>query len=290
MSSVEQSQGASTINSDLDLRSVLISSILSDETFNCRGHISESSIVALAEDLKENGLQNPILVQPWDKDGYDWRIVSGHRRHAAAKRLGWQYIDAIIKEGLSEIDAVILNLGENTQREQLNIMQEARALKHLKDLGLNQSEVARRLKVTRPWVQVRYYVLDMPADIQQEIADGWLNQAQIHQINGMAEADMYATVRAIKTAKINAGTKRLRIKPPPKAKKENLEKAEFRDTDTINLMLDHMIDAAMPGFHTRCLAWAAGNITTVALLEDFKKLCDEQGINYTIPAEGIPGL
>lgn len=267
--------------------------ILADEEFNCRGHIPESDVIDLARDITANGLQNPILVQPWAKTyGKKWRIVSGHRRYEAFKHNKAESIPSIIKEGLNETQALILNLGENLKRKQLNILQEAKALKRLKDAGLNQTDVARFLGMERPWVQVRFYVLDFPTDIQDEIAAGYINQAQIHQLNGMTTDEQYEAVRNIKDAKLKAGTKRIKVKLKKKPKPEDMFKAEERDMDAINAMLDHMMDCGEVGLHTRCLAWAAGNITTIQLLEDFKQYVEVElpGKHYEIPMEGLPGL
>ncbi len=279
-------------DSEIDVKDILMLDIFSDEHFNCRGFIPESDVVDLARDIKENGLQNPILVQPWNRNPpFKWRIVSGHRRHAAYMHNHAEFIPCIIKTGLDETQALILNLGENLNRKQLNIIQEARALQRLKDAGMSQTDVALRLKVTRPWVQVRFYVLDLPPDIQEVVADGWLNQAQIHQLNAMTTDEQYAAVRHIKDQKLRAGTKRMKVKVPKKAKPENLLTVEERDIDQINVMLDHMMENGEVGLHTRVLAWAAGNISTIDLLKDFQQYVKiELGKSYAIPIEGLPGL
>jgi ParB/RepB/Spo0J family partition protein len=266
--------------------------VLSDEGFNCRGHIPPSDVVDLARDITENGLQNPILVQPWaEVRGKDYRIVSGHRRFAAYLLNKAETIPCIVKTGLTETQALILNLGENTNRKQLNIVQEAKALERLRNAGLGQTDIAGALKVPRPWVQTRMYVLDFPPDIQDEIAAGVIVQAQIHQIHSLPEAEWYDAVRHIKDARIKANGKKIRVKVPKKPKPEDIIKATPRDTDQIEAMLDHMMEQGEVGLHTRCLAWAAGNISTLELLQDFQQYADvELGKTYRIPVEGIAGV
>lgn len=288
---------AEIADSDIRVVDVHMDRIFSDEQFNCRGFIPPSDVVDLARDIEQNGLQNPILIQPWKgKPGKDWRIISGHRRHAAylfnrSMGKGSEYIPSIVKEGLSETQALILNLGENTNRKQLNIVQEAKALERLRNAGLNQSEIAVAIKVPRPWVQIRTYVLDFPPDIQEEIANGTIVQAQIHQLHSLPPDEWYEAVRQIKDAKARAAGKRMKIKVKKKAKAEDYLKAEPRDAEQINVMLDHVMEHGEVGLHTRALAWAAGNITTMDFLRDFKQYVEiELGGHYHIPPHGIEGV
>lgn len=275
-----------------DLPQLPCDRILSDEEFNCRGYIPPSDVVDLAKDIEHQGLIQPITVQPWKKvSGFDWRIVTGHRRHTAIhKVLKWPTIPCIIREGLSDTDALIMNFTENLQRKELDMVQEARALKRLKDAGIDQVAAAKTLKVTRPWVQVRYYLLDMPEDIQAEVRAGYITQAHIHQLHDMPLDEMYEAVRQIKDAKIKAGTKRLKVKVPKKASKEALEKARALDQAQIRALLMHVMGYGEPGLHTRALACAAGDIPVAEFLVDFKAYVEDGGGHYRIPDNGIPGV
>jgi ParB family transcriptional regulator, chromosome partitioning protein len=275
-----------------------VSRIHADEDFNCRGYISPADVYDLAKDIEQNTLQQPITIQPYDEakrkaTGFDFRIIQGHRRFTAMSVvLKWDKVPAIIVEGLSETEALIRNLGENLQREKLNIVQEARALKRLKDAGLTQAEIATRLRMQRPWVQTRLYVLDFPEDIQDEISKGVLTQAQIHEVHQLPGDQWYPAVRQIKAAKERLGGKK--VKPNLKAlktpKAEDMLKAKARKQEEIVLMMEHLYDNSEPGLHTRVLSWAAGEINTMDLLRDFKAFCDREGYNYHIPTDGIAGL
>lgn len=284
-------------DSDIKVVEVRLDELFHDEAFNCRGFIPPSDVIPLADEIRELGLLQPITIQPWTGvKGKKYRIVCGHRREAAfrynrERHDGPDTIPAIVRENLTEKAALILNLGENLNRKQLNFMQEARALQRLKDAGLSQTDTAVALKQPRPWVQVRFYALDLPADIQDEIVAGYVSQAQIHQLNSMTREEQYEAVRHIKDAKIKAGTKRLKVNVPKKPKREDLLKAEERDADQIGVMLELMMDKGEVGLHTRALAWACGNISTHDLLEDFRQYLEvELDVKWKIPEEGIAGL
>lgn len=86
---------------------------------------------ALTKDIEANGLQQPILVTSDDI------IISGHRRVAAAKQLGWKEIDAIVRRDLADDEdaADQLFINENFQRRHLSTLQKARCVQHLWELA-----------------------------------------------------------------------------------------------------------------------------------------------------------
>ena len=94
----------------------------------------------LTNSIRENGVIQPILVVK-DKNGYT--IVAGERRWRAAKAAGLTKIPAIVKDYTDNRKKQVA-LIENIQREDLNIVEVARAVKELMDIdGYTQSEVAK---------------------------------------------------------------------------------------------------------------------------------------------------
>lgn len=264
------------------------SKIYSDDTFNCRGQISPVSVADLASSIKEKGLQFPIAVQPAGDvktqmpPGFDYRIIAGHRRFKACKILGWETVPAMVKTGLSEVDARILNLSENLNRMDLNILQEALALKHLQEAGLPRDIVAKALNKSSGWVQVRFNLLTLPPEIQQEAAAGILNQFQIKSIYSLDTAEeQYAAVRKIKEAKIRGE------KPDPVGKKKvkTATIAKERKKHEMVEMSELMAKSIGYGIHTRALAWASGHISSADLFRDIQKMCEAKGKIFIPPLE-----
>jgi len=93
-----------------------------------RRRFSEEELKELAESIKEFGVLQPIIVR--EKDG-KYEIVAGERRWRAAKMAGLSRIPAVVKE-VSDEEMMILSLVENLQREDLNPVERARAIKILK--------------------------------------------------------------------------------------------------------------------------------------------------------------
>ena len=94
----------------------------------------------LTDSIRENGVIQPILVVK-DKNGYT--IVAGERRWRAAKAAGLEKIPAIIKD-YTDSKKKQVALIENIQREDLNVVEVARAIREIMDMeGYTNTEVAK---------------------------------------------------------------------------------------------------------------------------------------------------
>ena len=247
-------------------------------------------VVDLAKDIEANGLQFPIAVQPASDvedglpEGFDFRIVAGHRRFVAFRVLKRRSIPSMIKCELSELQARLVNLNENLKRKDLNILQEAKAVKQLRSYGMTQEAIAAELGNSRTWVQVRFHLLDLPADIQEEAAAGLLNQYQIRQIHGLDTKEVqYEAVRKIKTARLN-GERNIDVGKKPT---ESPFRKKRQSKTAVQEMMEHMSNTVGYGLHTRVLAWANGEINTAELFFDIRRHAESQGIDYKIPINGV---
>lgn len=85
----------------------------------------DESLQALCDSIREYGILSPLLARPTD-DGFE--IVSGHRRKAAALRLGLDRLPVLVRD-MSDYEAVILMVDSNIQRENLLPSEKAFAYK-----------------------------------------------------------------------------------------------------------------------------------------------------------------
>ena len=95
-----------------------------------RTRMSEEALAELAASIKAQGLMQPVLVRPVDRDRYE--LIAGERRWRAAQMAGLQEIPALVREVADE-SALAMSLLENIQRENLNPMEEAAGLRRLVD-------------------------------------------------------------------------------------------------------------------------------------------------------------
>jgi len=273
---------------DYTVRMIPMIEIFSDPEFNCRGYIAPIDVAELATDIKKNGLQIPIVVQPYVCENADikYRIIAGHRRHKALMVNEARDIPAFIRNGLDEISARILNLSENIARKALNLGEEANVIKRLKDLGMTQDETAKRLNVHRSWIQTRFNLLELPDEVQKEIIVGALPLTVIKDCytiirrNGPKE-EMYELVKKYKTAKLNGRHSVIRVggqKSAPAKRMRN--KAEIYHLQTV------IRTVFGNGLTTRCLAWCAGEINDASMLIVIEESATKNGIQFSKPDDG----
>ncbi|MHB8276681.1 MAG: ParB/RepB/Spo0J family partition protein [Candidatus Humimicrobiaceae bacterium] len=146
----------------------------------------EESISELAASIKEHGVLNPIIVRP---SGEKYEIIAGERRFRAAGQAGLKEVPAIIKK-VSDEDAKIISLIENIQREDLNDVDRATALKELKvNLGSPWEVIAKRLGLTKRRVLDLIGLLALPDEIQDDIRHKKLTEKHGRALRLIAEQE-----------------------------------------------------------------------------------------------------
>ena len=116
-----------------------------------REDMRNDSLQELADSIKAQGVVQPIVVRPIGTTGNSQRyeIVAGERRWRAAQLAGLQEIPAVVRE-VDDEDAIAMALIENIQRENLNPLEEARALDRLiREFDLTHAEAAQAVGRSR---------------------------------------------------------------------------------------------------------------------------------------------
>lgn len=125
----------------------------------------------LADSIKIHGVFQPILVRKSIK-GYE--LISGERRTRASKLAGKEMIPAIVLE-FNDEQMMEVSLLENIQREDLSIIEEAKAYQNLiEKIGYTQEELAKRVGKSREHITNTLRLLKLPATIL-----GYLNEKKI---------------------------------------------------------------------------------------------------------------
>jgi ParB family chromosome partitioning protein len=117
------------------------------------------------------GVVEPLVVSP-DGEGH-YRIVAGHRRHAAAQKAGLTELPCAIRT-LSDTERVEIMLVENLQRSDLSPIEEAAGYFRLVEHGLTQRELAARVGRSPRHVAARLTLLELPRRVQDELHAGRL--------------------------------------------------------------------------------------------------------------------
>ncbi len=244
-----------------------VDDIYYDNAFNCRGTFTPQSVSDLADSIREIGLQFPIVVQPFKKPGYKYRLLAGHRRFRAVTIfLKWERVPAVIRADLDEHQAALLNLTENLERKNLNMLEEARALRNLYPDGISLRKAAKEIKRPTRWVHTRIRLLELPEEVQQWAAVGLISAVNIEILYSM-ESDVErirATKEIVRSKKQNK-TQTLRVSSKFR------RKFGYRKTKAqMAKMIAHLYAVQCEGLATRLLAWTAGSVEDIAIEKDIQ--------------------
>jgi ParB family chromosome partitioning protein len=140
--------------------------------YQTRSHFDEQALNELAASILVNGIVQPIVVRP---NNGRFQLVAGERRWRASKKVGREFIPAIIKQ-ISNEQAMEMTIVENLQREGLNPMEEARAFDRLsRDFNLTQEQMSQRTGRERASIANLIRLLRLPESVQESIEKGELS-------------------------------------------------------------------------------------------------------------------
>src|SRR5690625_4943266 len=142
---------------------LLVDEIIPNE-FQSRTQFDDEKIKELAQTLQTHGMIQPIVVR--EKHDEQYELIAGERRLRAAKLLGWKTISAIIRN-LSDTETASIALIENIQKEEITVIDEAKAYTQLIEMHeLTQEALAQRLGKSQSTIANRIRLLTLPDVIQ----------------------------------------------------------------------------------------------------------------------------
>lgn len=163
---------------------------LSRGRYQPRRDIQPEALEELADSIRAQGVMQPIVVRPIGPERYE--IIAGERRWRASQLAELDVIPAVIREVSDEV-ALALALIENIQRENLNPVEEAMALKRLlEEFELTQQQVADAVGRSRTQVTNLLRLLSLDPEVQTLLERGYLD---------MGHARALLTLPAVKQRK-----------------------------------------------------------------------------------------
>mgnify|MGYP004563326441 FL=1 len=152
-----------------------------------RKQFESESLASLADSIAENGVLQPLLVRA-EGDGF-YQIIAGERRWRASKMAGLTEVPAIITDA-DDKKAFELAIIENIQRENLNAIEEAAAIRDLMtEYGLTQEEVSTRISRSRSAVSNAIRLLDLPDSVMKTVSDGKLSAGHARALLGLRDSE-----------------------------------------------------------------------------------------------------
>lgn len=160
-----------------------------------RRDMQNEALEELAESIKAQGVMQPIVVRPIADGRYE--IIAGERRWRAAQIAGLDKIPAVIKDVPDEA-AIAMALIENIQREDLNPIEEAFALKRLQDeFELTHQEVAAAVGKSRTTVTNLLRLISLSDEVKRLLEHGDIEMGHARALLTLDETDQRELARQV---------------------------------------------------------------------------------------------
>lgn len=150
-----------------------------------RKSFDEAALRELADSIRVHGVVQPLLVRP---NGGRYTIVAGERRFRAARLAGLETVPALAAE-YDEAQMQEVALIENLQREDLNPVEEAAAIRFLmQQHDLTQEEVSERLGKSRPAIANALRLLNLDRNVLELVRTGALSAGHGRALAAVTDA------------------------------------------------------------------------------------------------------
>jgi len=143
-----------------------------------RKHFDEEAIAGLAENMKGQGVLEPLLIRPGE-EGTFW-VIAGERRFRAAEKAGLLSIPCLeVDREPSPVERALMSLSENLMREDLTLGETANAVLELVDTHRMQKvAVARAFGKKGGWVTKQLAIARAEGPLKEAVEEGLIRSAE----------------------------------------------------------------------------------------------------------------
>lgn len=160
-----------------------------------RREFDQHSLDELAHSIRKQGLLQPLLVRKISSDGYE--IIAGERRFRACKQAKMDEVPVIIKE-VDDETAMAMALIENLQREDLNVVEQAQAMKRLcNEFDLTHQQVAELLGKSRTAVSNMLRLLGLSQPVLMLLNHGDLEMGHARALLALEETKQLTVAKEV---------------------------------------------------------------------------------------------
>ena len=187
----DQKKTQNTSKIEVNAQKALIGDIARNK-YQPRSIFDENKLNELSESIKKNGIIQPIAVRKSKSSSELYEIVAGERRWLAAQKAGLHEVPIVILD-LNDSETLEVAIVENIQREDLNIVEEAKGYKRLnEEFGYDQDKIAIMMSRSRSHISNTLRLLNLPKDIIAMLEQGELTAGQARPLIGMPNASSIA--------------------------------------------------------------------------------------------------
>jgi len=157
--------------------------VIARSRYQPRREFDPDSLRELADSIVAQGVIQPIVVRPVGVGRYE--IIAGERRWRASQQAGLSEIPVVVRE-VDEQSAIAIALIENIQRDDLNPLEEAGALRRLlTEFELTHQQVAEAVGKSRTAVSNLLRLLELNDDVKQHLQEGRLDMGHARALLGL---------------------------------------------------------------------------------------------------------
>ena len=166
-----------------------------------RREFEKTALAEFASSIRTDGVMQPIVVRAISSE--KWEIIAGERRWRASQLAGIDRIPAVVRE-VSDESAIAMALIENIQRENLNAIEEAVALKRLQvEFELSQQQVAERVGKSRSVIANLLRLLTLEPDVRHLIETSQLDTGHAKVLLALEGPKQLKVARQVVSGKLS---------------------------------------------------------------------------------------
>ena len=165
---------------------------LSSSQFQPRTNFDNDKLDELSKSIKNNGLIQPIAVRKNLSGEKKYEIIAGERRWKAAKKAGLSEIPIIVLD-VDDAEALELAIVENIQRENLNVIEEAKGYERLKnEFRYDHEKISLLMSKSRSHISNTMRLLTLPKDVLSMIENNLITAGQARPLIGLPDPSSIA--------------------------------------------------------------------------------------------------
>ena len=234
------------VSSKIETTNVMPLSQLTPGKFQPRKNFNQDSLKELAESIKAQGIIQPILVRMTSNNQFE--IIAGERRWQAAKIAKLDEVPVVVKD-IPDSTALAMALIENIQREDLNVIEEARGIKRLIDeFNITHEAAAAAVGKSRAAVSNTLRLLSLCEHAQNALESNKIEMGHARAILSLSPIDQAMmcqkivnqklTVREVEKEVSEGSTKKT---SPKQSKDHDIQRLENELSDRFgtNILISH---------------------------------------------------
>ena len=224
---------------EININRLSVSDLVSNK-FQPRKIFDDGNLQDLTNSIKERGIIQPIIVRKSSDDNSKYEIIAGERRWLAAQKAGLHDVPVVITE-VDDLKSLEFAIVENVQRNDLNVIEEARGYQRLiEEFSYDQEKVAKFIGKSRSHIANILRLLGLPEAILKLIESKKLSPGHAKILVGLSNAEFVANKIIEKNLSVRQAENFVKIfkikKQSFKASKDaNLQALESSITEKIGL-------------------------------------------------------